>query len=409
MDGSPAASFEPWSASVSPCLENGLKMCRCDSELSNEQLSGDRTSCYSPIATAYATLPPPTIGLAVATQRFLKVTAGCIEWKIRDVGRKSAGRARGQFSRLVRNLTAVMCCLMYDPRRTGTVYMPISAGITMTYNIAVAVACKLRGVPVMFHHHSYSYINRRSRLMATLNSCLDSKDCQVFLSPSMQIAFDKVYTRKSQAIAIPNSYAMQKPVERAEKAVPSVSVLRIGHLSNLTMEKGLGAVIEAFGRLKAQGYNCELHLAGPVVDTPAEETIAMARQRFSDSLKVYGPVYGEQKAAFFHAIDWFWFPTEYVNEAQPIVLVEALASGVPSLAIQRGCITWLLGDAGIVVENKNQFFDAVTNDQVIASIRDNRQLARNACASRFEELRKIEHAGFNQAIEFFLRGCVESE
>ncbi|OYU71979.1 MAG: hypothetical protein CFE32_25085, partial [Alphaproteobacteria bacterium PA3] len=56
----------------------------------------------------------------------------------------------------------------------------------------------------------------------------------------------------------------------------------------------------------------------------------------------WGAVGAEEKKRFFEAVAFFVFPTQYKNEAEPVVILEALSAGVPVVAFQRGCIAELI-------------------------------------------------------------------
>ncbi len=83
--------------------------------------------------------------------------------------------------------------------------------------------------------------------------------------------------------------------------------------------------------------NFEARLAGPVAKEDDRKAIAAA-VRDIPGFSYSGPLYGDEKDAFFAGLDLFVFPTEYRFEAQPIVLYEAMAQGVPVLSVDRGCI-----------------------------------------------------------------------
>lgn len=59
-------------------------------------------------------------------------------------------------------------------------------------------------------------------------------------------------------------------------------------------------------------------------------------------------MYDENKARFFNDIDVFVFLTTYLNEAQPTVLFEAMAHGIPVISYDRGCIRSQVADGGNV-------------------------------------------------------------
>ena len=83
---------------------------------------------------------------------------------------------------------------------------------------------------------------------------------------------------------------------------------------------------------------------------------------FGDAFDYRGRVLGPDKARFFDDIDVFVFPTRYTNEAEPLVVLEALRAGKPVIATARGCIADDLPMAAGAVFPEHEFIDAICPD-----------------------------------------------
>jgi glycosyltransferase involved in cell wall biosynthesis len=352
-----------------------------------------------PHVIAFAVCPPPVTGLHFLTERYIAITSTRLDWRIKDCGKPTLDKRKGQFGRLGRNLYAGLSTALGSKNGIAAAYTPVNAGPTMIYNIGLALVCRMRGIPMLVHHHSYYYLNHHYGLAAWLNRFLGPNDGHIFLSETMRQAYDSKYRRRAQSVVLPNSYSLP-PIENTESSSSKSGVFRIGHLCNLSIEKGLKTVIDVFTELLKTTPNAELHLAGPVAKSRERDIIADAERRLGPALKVHGPLYGEDKHKFFRNIDVFWFPTEYLVEAQPVVLLEALAHGVPSVSIRRGCIEWLLGSAGFVAGDPTEFrtlaFQSskdLMNESTYAS-------ARLRCRDRLDELKRIDKFGMEASVKF---------
>jgi glycosyltransferase involved in cell wall biosynthesis len=132
------------------------------------------------------------------------------------------------------------------------------------------------------------------------------------------------------------------------------------------VEKGFDLVLRTFEAAREEGLDVRLRLAGPTRSAVEARMLANVLKRHGGRVHYVGPVYGVDKEAFYNAIDLVLFPTRYRNEADPLVLLEALDHGVPVIAYSRGCIQeHVPAEAGCVVDADEDF-----SERALAVIRD---------------------------------------
>jgi glycosyltransferase involved in cell wall biosynthesis len=135
---------------------------------------------------------------------------------------------------------------------------------------------------------------------------------------------------------------------RFAKLIPgrsNASVLQLGFIGRLALQKGLDLLLDALSQTELP-FPWRLHVAG---QGPAEEDLRRQASRLGleDHIHWHGTVMAE---AFLPEIDVLLVPSR--NEAFPLVVLEALAGGVPVVASSVGAIPEILdrGRLGVLVD-----------------------------------------------------------
>ena len=124
--------------------------------------------------------------------------------------------------------------------------------------------------------------------------------------------------------------------------------IQLGFLSNITFEKGFVEFFAILAALKQRGVEYRAHVAGPVA--PAAQPVFAELLASASDVEYAGPIYGEAKDRFYDQLDILLFPTRYLNEAEPLVIYEAMRRAVYVIACDRGAISEMLANgAGLVV------------------------------------------------------------
>ena len=298
-------------------------------------------------------LPPPVTGMTLITKAVVdtlrsKDDLNVINWS-------NGTDAKGLSWRLRRLLMAFQTTLkLATGNHRGTLYYPSSAGLGLYYDLLVLWAAKLRGITVFLHHHSYAYIDSYDWRMAVSAKLIKETGVHCVYCTKMASDFSSRYGEQRFAMISPIVSQFDSPQPSRTKR----KLLKIGHLSNLTFDKGVDQAIATQQQLVANGIPVKLVLAGPCM-TPAVRRHLDDAMSKSDSIEYRGPVYGDEKRAFFEEVDVFIFPTRYRNESWGIVLTEALQAGCPIVATERGCIPHIIkGDCGLCVPTNDEFVSA---------------------------------------------------
>lgn len=285
---------------------------------------------------------PPFHGAAIVNDAMVEAFSArsCQVRPIDTAGRGSRGRYH--LTRLAAHLRAAAELLRRRRSyRAGGLYVTGAGGAGLWYQAAVAGWARLLGVRVMVHHHSYAYLHRRSPAMRWLWS-VTRRGVHVVLCDDMGRRLVDGYGAGPTLVTCSNAAFVPVRDEPHDGTVRP-EVLRVGHLANLSADKGLDDVVRAFRAVAATDPHVVLELAGPAADAAATGVLdELLAGPLADRVRWTGPLDRDEVWTFLRGIDVFVFPSRYRNEAEPLVVLEALACGVPAVVTGVGCLAGTL-------------------------------------------------------------------
>lgn len=351
---------------------------------------------------AVVQLPPPVSGLSAVNARMIVELelAGRLRATIDIAPSQSWPTQLRPLSRLLKAIRASVALVGWRSRGVRTLYMPCDGGAGLVFNLLIAASARLLGLRLWTHHHSFAYLNCRSRLMSWLIKIAPQSTVHLVLCDRMTERLLEHYgaiweKAGHSAVRLPNAFMM----EAAPLGQKAGSALVIGHLSNLTEEKGAIRFLRLFKSLREAGVPVRGQLAGPAKDRVVASAIEETLAEFPDAFGWLGAVYGSKKDAFYDSLDVFVFPSAYVNEAQPLVLLEALSRGAAILTTDLGCMKCDHADSpGRVFEEKA--FDGAAFEwlETFAKSPDRSASAKDA-TERFKTLKAEADAALRGVLE----------
>jgi len=296
-----------------------------------------------------ATFPPPIHGMSTITQAiFERLTLEGLSVVRFNTSRRETKIP--QFSRLSRAATFLPAWnyILKKKSPQSPVYISLSGGWGQVYDVITALINRLRGSKCIFHHHSTAYLTSRRWLTALLFNIAGKETIHIALCETMKQQLDEKYgCQRVMVLSNLAFFAAKEPTKTRSKAQT------IGFLSNITLEKGGWDVIELARRIHSSKMAVKVIVGGPCQDRELTNALLNAEQE--GILQWRGAVYGTEKQRFWNDVDVFIFPTKYKNEAEPLVVWEALSAGIPVIACDRGCIRCQIGEAGKVIANNRDF------------------------------------------------------
>jgi glycosyltransferase involved in cell wall biosynthesis len=261
------------------------------------------------------------------------------------------------------------------------VYLPASGAAGLVFTLMHAVLARVAGYRISIHHRSFSYIDRASLFMSWLVRLAGREANHFFLCEAMRAQFESRYGRCANAVVASNAYYVRSNLA-VDPAPRPAGPIRIGHLSNLSHEKGLDDFLDLVRVLARSKIPFRATLAGPATSPKTAAIIDAALRELGPALEYMGAVYDKAKVDFFGAIDVFIFPTRYVFEAQPNVVFEALSFGVPVIAFARGCVASDLPDTCGEAVPVGSDFVAAAHRRIASWAGDRGALSASATAAR---------------------------
>jgi Glycosyl transferases group 1/Putative beta-barrel porin 2 len=247
------------------------------------------------------------------------------------------------------------------------------------------------------HHHSFAYINAPSFVNRLLLK-MARHETHIALSRRMGEELIRLYQLDSGKVRVVSNAAFFAPVEEKLRIPKEKSPVRVGFLSAVSFEKGIGEFFSVLAELKRAGIPYVGCVAGPLESAmrPQFETLLGS----SSEVTYLGAIYDEAKAAFYRDLDVLLFPTDYANEAEPLVVHEAMRNGVHVIACDRGAIPEMLTHGAGVVCAKS-FFVATAFAQIAGFDADGSALqhARRLSLQQARRLRDSSREGLETLVE----------
>lgn len=351
-----------------------------------------------PLVFVIAAMPPPVHGQSAVTANIVNMlTQASCRTILADTSPERLERSLAYHLIRMRKLSvAVLRLFAASFQRSKRMYTVVESGAGIAYNLLAVLLYRALGYELFLHHHTARYVRGRNRLVALLTTLAGRKAIHIILSDHMAADIRSRYPAIKRTQTLHNA----RNVEPFDRTRPSDECrLRLGLLANLSTEKGLDTAIAAGLAAAEAGLDVKLILAGPPGDPAASSTISRIC-RDADLFEYRGPVYGQAKRAFFEEIDVFLFPTRYAHEAQPLVVLEAMAAGVPVIAAERGYIAELMRGCGTVVPADADFSTAsVALLRTWSADRSALYEAGERSRARFDQLMRISERQFQTLLE----------
>lgn len=242
--------------------------------------------------------------------------------------------------------------------RVRLVYIPISQNRWGFARDAVFMAvARILGRPVVVHLRGANlqrFFAESSRLeRVIIRKTIGWSARAIALTPALADVYAGLIPPERIRIlenAIPDPWPNGIDHVQAERRARAARVpdgLQVLYVANDFATKGAATVVRALARPGLE--RARLRMIGAPPDAVARATVELAGDLgVGERVELLGGVEGPAKWREFAWADAFAYPTE--NDGQPLVVLEAMAAGLPVVASTFGGVPDTLADSGLLVE-----------------------------------------------------------
>lgn len=299
-----------------------------------------------------------------------------------------------RFIRVVNALIRIIFIASKDVffrRSKLVVYIVYEAGLGVFYNICFVLVARIFGGGLIVHHHTSAHTLRPKKIFIFFSWVCTRNAVHVVLSNHMADDIKRLYPNVRNVLVSSNAIHIDSE-GGGGRSFPHGRELVVGYLSNLSVEKGALILFDIFRKLVAK-YPIKLRFAGPLCDEPTKLAFEGLMEDCPDDVHYCGAVYGGDKEFFFKSIDFFVFPSVYKNEAQPLVVLEALSYGCPVFCLNAGYVSEIVPGYKFVTESPGLLYS------VLCEYIDSWLLSdENYCNDSTEALRFFQALKFDSEI-----------
>ena len=305
--------------------------------------------------------PPPWTGMEVATRALTdELTRAGIEFarvNTADPGDALANRARWTARNVRMALQHVGSAFRQAFRGdVGAVYVPISQELPAFYRDALFIlAGELARKPVVIHLHGGAfhrfYADSDPVIRALIRATAGRAALGIVLSERLRPTLECILP-PSRVRAVELGVDVEVAEAPAQRSRDGRRLALF--LSTLHPDKGVLVFLEAVALARRRHPELHAVVAGNWLgeETRVEAEALTRRLRLEEAVSFPGTVKGREKAEPFARSAVFCLPSSYALEGTPVVIIEAMAAGIPVLATAWAGIPDLVEDGrtGLLVD-----------------------------------------------------------
>jgi glycosyltransferase involved in cell wall biosynthesis len=332
-----------------------------------------------------APLPPPIHGFSNICGSMLELLRSRSNVSVFNRAPRINGSVVARLRPLANLITYCLWCVT---KTNAGLYLGLSGGLGQIVDWPYIIIGKAFRRRIFIHHHSFAYINAPSTLNRFLFSSL-REETHIVLSQRMRSELIRIYRLNASKVKVVSNAAFYEAGAEHPESVGAGVPIRLGYLSAVSFEKGIAEFFTVLAELKRVGIPYRGYIAGPLAAAMKPEFDKLLAA--SSDASYLGPIYDDAKDEFYRNLDVLLFPTDYANEAEPLVILEALRSGVHVIACERGAIAEMLAHGAGVVCAKPLF--AATAVSQIRKFTDDPASLRCAQRLSLEQARCMHETG----------------
>lgn len=286
---------------------------------------------FAPIIT-----PNPTTGMTIINSKIIEIIKNKETFTLYNFNKPSYIKNHKVWV-IYKNIKLILLALTIPMQRLrgySTIYNVPASDKALFVSFFIFLMANIFMKRIIHHHHVFSYINKKNKWISLMEKIGKNKIENIFLCNTMKDKYNSLYKNTNDYFILDNSYLLLNNLYKKDFN----KSLNIGYLSNITIDKGFEIFCDACKLLLKKDSTITIHIAGPIIGGEEKKLLDDLKTNFHKNIKYYGSVYGEDKNTFLNTINVFLFPTIYKNEAQPLVIYEALAHNNLVISMNRGCI-----------------------------------------------------------------------